>query len=150
MPISDATPHKLQPRVLDQDAKGGRGGERGGLSGSGGALAPHPGPFPSRKTDTQKIDQDPEDAWKRRTHREVESGEQRRGGTSDGRTPRGQQVPGCRPRAATGGEMYAVMTVGAGMQRGAQRRAAEAGGWWVCATSKWTAHCIWRGGGEFV
>ena len=36
----------------------------------------------------------------------------------------------------------------ADMRRGAQRRATEAGGWWVQATSRWTTLRAGRGGGE--
>ena len=38
----------------------------------------------------------------------------------------------------------------AGMRRGAQSRAAEAGRWWVHMNSRWTEFCARREGGEQV
>ena len=37
-----------------------------------------------------------------------------------------------------------------GTRRGVQRRASEASGWRVLATSRWTALCAGRGSGEIV
>ena len=44
----------------------------------------------------------------------------RRGGTHGGRTPRGLQGPGCRPREATGGITTRDTTADASMWYGAQ------------------------------
>ena len=69
------------------------------LTGSGVALAPRP----RTKMETQSGNQAPEDSGKQRIIRDVEEGhkewrEQYR------QTPGGCQGPGCRPRAAKGGE----------------------------------------------
>ena len=42
------------------------------------------------------------------------------------------------------------MVSDAGTWRGAQSRAAEAGGWRVCTSSRWTEFCARRGSGERV
>ena len=51
---------------------------------------------------------------------------------------------------AEGGKRTRETAAGAGIFRGAQRRAAEAGGWWEWEKASWTALRARRGGGERV
>ena len=76
-------------------------------------------------------------------------GKQRREGICGGRTPRGGQGPGCRPRVETGEN-------DAGYD-GRRRHAAQgtelatkAGRGWLWETSRWAAFRAWEGGGERV
>ena len=73
------------------------------------------------------------------------------------RDPRRANSPGAdrdqgagRGQQRGGGAQSRDTAVDAGMRCGAQRRATEAGGWRVRATSSWAALRAGRGGGERV
>ena len=85
----------------------------------------------------------------RAEHREG-GGTQRRGGNLGRLTTRGQQGPGCRLRAATGGANDERHDDRRRHAEWGINRLAEAGGGWVWATSRWTAFCSRKGVGERV
>ena len=83
--------------------------------------------------------------------REGEAGEQRCGGTRDKQTP--QELTGTWEQAEgrKGGSTQSQDTAAdVGTRSELQRRAAEAGGWRVWATFRWTALCARRRGGDRV
>ena len=83
--------------------------------------------------------------------REDEEATQRHGGTRDGRTPPRPTGTWVQAEGGKGGERTGTGTAeDAGTRRGAQGRAAEAGGWQVRETPRWAALCTGRGGGERV
>ena len=94
--------------------QGGGGGREEQLPGSKGARAPRPrAKWTPGETKAQKM------TGIGAEHRE-RGGTKRRGWTRGGRTPRGRQEPGCRPRAKTGGRMTRDIMADAGTRRGAQ------------------------------
>ena len=72
---------------------------------------------------------------------EDESGTQRRRGNQSGRIPRGQQGPGCKPRAAKGERTGAETAADKRKRREAQGRVAEAGWKRGRRTTRWESLC---------
>ena len=72
---------------------------------------------------------------------EDESGTQRRRGNQSGRIPRGQQGPGCKPRAAKGERTGAETAADKHKRREAQGRVAEAGWKRGRRTTRWESLC---------
>ena len=130
LPTSRAMPHTFYRWYGINNKKGGGGGEQcqnwrenyrewrcPGLSPS------HENP-PNKRPRTGRC-QDLEDNFggSRQGHRGVEV-------LASGEPPIGLQVPGRRTRMVKGGRKVTGMMADTGMRRGAQRRAAEAGGGW--------------------
>ena len=69
-------------------------------------------------------------------------------GPKMGENPRRRQVPRRRPRAARGSERIRDTAAEAGMLRGAQRQAAEAGGWKVWVNYRLMSYRAGRVGGD--
>ena len=125
---------------------GGGGGDRGEkLTGSGGALTPHP----CAEMDTHLVIQTLEDAGKRRSTREGEEGHKGDRGIRASKTW-GLSWTWVQEDCGKGGVNRQGTTADAGTLHGAQRRAAEDGGGWGWTSSRWTAFHSGRGGGERV
>ena len=99
------------------------------------------GPLPShaKKVTRGEGNQTPEDARRRKfTWGGIKEEKNGDGGTNGGRHPRDRNGPGHRPREERGGKRTRDKEAGAGMRRGVQRQATEAGGWRVGEKSRCT------------